>query len=114
MVSMVVPFDGDQGKLGLDVWLIFKQVSMAACAFKAHAITVETIEQKPIRLDVQIPAAPPIAFQGMVQVMRGQGCSFDQQHEDRFQFRQVLTASLRQFHIAFELPGIRRVPHLNA
>jgi len=44
------------------------QIHMSPGAFKAHDVSVNFVDQQPIRFDVRIPETPPRSFQRMVKV----------------------------------------------
>lgn len=50
---------------------IVEQVGMGSCAGEFQGVAVDPVEQEPIRFDVQIPVALPIAFKGMIVVTGG-------------------------------------------
>ena len=87
-------------------WLAVRGVRTRAR--EMQAITVNFIDQKPVRLNVAVAEVLPVTAQRMIPESSGQRISFGQKQDDIVQFRHVFTALLRQFDIAPELrPGDR-------
>lgn len=84
---------------------------MAAGAGKDKVVALDLVEKQPVRLDVQIAPAAPVAGQRMVLQARRKRLGCNKQGQYVAQFRHVLAPLLRPAGVAAELPGMDRRPH---
>lgn len=90
---------------------LVKQVRMPAGTLEAHCIAIDAIDQQPVRFDVQIPEALPVAFQGVIEIRLGEGKLFDKKPDRLLELFHILPAPLGQFYVPLELTGIGRSTH---
>ena len=76
--------------------LLVEKVRMGAGSGKLQLFTVKTVEQQPIRLDVQVVEAAPRALEGMIPVRGRERLSRDQQGQDGLQLVHVLAGAARR------------------
>ena len=88
--------------------LFAKQIDVSACTLKAHRIPVYFVDQQPIRLDMQITIAFPIALKRMIQIGHRKRYFLGKQPQWLFEFFQILAALFSQLYVALELAGVFR------
>jgi hypothetical protein len=74
-------------------------------------VTVDFVDQQPVRFDVAVAEVLPVARERMVLVAGRQRAPLDQQQDRLAQLRHVLVALLGEFHVAPELRAFYGVPH---
>ena len=91
--------------------LFFEKIAVAASALEKQAIRFQSIDKKPIRLDVAIAGTLPLADESMVAISGFQGRPRNQDKNDFFQFLEILALFFEFFHIPPELAGFMNRPH---
>lgn len=86
---------------------------MAASSGQDEIVAVDLIEKQPVRLDVQIAPAMPVAGQGMILQARRKRFGGNEQAQHVAQFRHVHAPLLRPADVAAELPSMDRRPQLD-
>jgi hypothetical protein len=87
---------------------VVSQVGMTASAGKDKVVAVDLVEKQPIRFDVQIAPAAPIARQCMVLEAWRKRLGFNEHGQDFTQFPHVLAPPFRPPGVTAELAGMDR------
>jgi hypothetical protein len=85
---------------------LLKQVRMSPRAFEDDLVTLQLVDQQPIRLKMALTPAAIIAFQGVIVVALRQRLLVDQRRHDHLELLDIFPAPLRQPQITLELAGI--------
>ncbi len=84
---------------------------MAAGAGKDKVVAVDLLEKQPVRSDVQIAPAAPLACQSMVVDTLRKRLGFNEHGQDFPQFRHILAPPFGPAGVTAELAGIDRRSH---
>ena len=92
-----------------------KKVSVSAGSGKKTFFTINGINKKPIRFNMQFSMWFPASFKGMILVSCGKRFFLTQkQVHHLFEFFHIITALRNTFCITLEMCGVDRLQHLNA
>lgn len=83
-------------------WLSVEQVRVRTGPRKLHLVTFNSVEQQPIRFDVQVAESVPVPAQGVIAVLRGQGIPLGQHRQRLAQLRHILAPFPDPSHIPAE------------
>ena len=83
--------------------LHLKQVGMAAGTDKMQFVANHSVQEQPVRFDMNVPVPLPVPLERMIEGGRRSWPAFDQQRQQSTQLGQVFAALFCSFHVAFEL-----------
>jgi hypothetical protein len=93
--------------------LLLEKIGMRSHALKNQVLTVDFVNEQPIRFDVAVPSSLPISDKFVVAVNGVQRLSGEQRPRDDFEFLGILSTAQAPFYILFKLMRINGDKHVS-
>ena len=87
-----------------------KQIRVCSSTDEVQIVTIDLVDQQPVRFDVAVSEVLPLSAERMVLIPMGQRIPLDQKQDHIAQLLHVLAAFLRESHIATELRVTDQAP----